>query len=74
MQASAAAVPELAAAAGGEGVLERFLDAWLDKSDALCTPKSRKLTALALCTLLTMGAPQVGVSLSPVLRWKSCES
>jgi len=58
-QASAAAVPELAAAAGAEGVLDRFLDAWLDKSDALCTPKARKVTALALCTLLSMGAPQV---------------
>lgn len=67
-QASAAAVPELAAAAAGaEGVLDRYLDAWLDKSDALCTSKARKLTALALCTLLSMGAPQVHDSTHPSL-------
>ena len=75
-QASAAAVPELAAAAGAEGVLDRFLDAWLDKSDALCTPKARKVTALALCTLLSMGAPQVrelGTPPPPLLS-ETCHS
>ena len=43
----------------GEQLLLGFLDRWLDKFDAIGTPAARKLSALALCNLLTLPVPSV---------------
>lgn len=45
---------ERSAASGGASPLLLFLDAWLDKVDSMSAASKRKLSALALCTLLTV--------------------
>ena len=43
----------------GEQLLLGFLDRWLDKFDAIGTPAARKLSALALCNVLTLPLPSL---------------
>ena len=43
----------------GEQLLLGFLDRWLDKFDAIATPAARKLSALALCNMLTLPVPSI---------------
>lgn len=50
----------------GEQLLLGFLDRWLDKFDAIGTPAARKLSALALCNLLTLPVPSVLQCLDPI--------
>lgn len=49
---------EAVQAAGGR-VLLAFLDKWLDRFDSIGTPAARKLSALALCNVLTLPVPAV---------------
>ncbi|KAL3150483.1 hypothetical protein ABBQ32_000305 [Trebouxia sp. C0010 RCD-2024] len=50
----------------GEQLLLGFLDRWLDKFDAIGTPAARKLSALALCNLLTLPLPSILQRLDPI--------
>lgn len=43
-----------------------FLDRWLDKFDSIGTPAARKLSALALCNVLTLPLPSVLERLDPI--------
>ena len=43
----------------GEAVLLALVDLWLDKFDSIASPHARKLSALALCELLTVPLPQL---------------
>ena len=54
------------ASASGEQLLLGFLDRWLDKFDAIGTPAARKLSALALCNVLTLPMPSVLDRLDPI--------
>lgn len=49
---------QLVRQAGGQ-VLLAFLDKWLDRFDSIGTPAARKLSALALCNVLTLPVPSV---------------
>ncbi|KAL3137934.1 hypothetical protein ABBQ38_005181 [Trebouxia sp. C0009 RCD-2024] len=50
----------------GEQLLLGFLDRWLDKFDAIGTPAARKLSALALCNLVTLPLPSILQRLDPI--------
>lgn len=50
----------------GEHLLLGFLDKWLDKFDAIGTPAARKLSALALCNVLTLPVPSILQRLDPI--------
>ena len=50
----------------GEQLLLAFLDRWLDKFDSIGTPAARKLSALALCNVLTLPLPSVLERLDPI--------
>ena len=59
--------PQLAhLASTGEQLLLGFLDRWLDKFDAIGTPAARKLSALALCNVLTLPVPSLLQRLDPI--------
>lgn len=60
--------PQLAhlASTTGEQLLLGFLDRWLDKFDAIGTPAARKLSALALCNVLTLPVPSLLQRLDPI--------
>jgi hypothetical protein len=53
------ALRQSGAAVSEQSALFIFFDAWLDKVDSLTSLCKRKLCALALCILLTVGQPQV---------------
>jgi len=60
LMTKASAIPGLVPAdKSSVPVLLQFVDVWVESADSLCTTKARKLTALALCTLLVAGVPQV---------------
>lgn len=50
----------------GEQLLLGFLDRWLDKFDAIGTPAARKLSALALCNVITLPVSSVLQRLDPI--------
>ena len=50
----------------GEHLLLAFLDRWLDKFDAIGTPAARKLSALALCNVLTLPVASILDRLDPI--------
>lgn len=57
-------IAQTAAAPAGAGPLgQRLLlvlvDLWMDKFDSIGQPQARKLSALALCVLLTLPVPEV---------------
>lgn len=72
MQFCKATGPQLAhlaagmASTSGEQLLLGFLDRWLDKFDAIGTPAARKLSALALCNVLTLPMPSILDRLDPI--------
>ena len=50
----------------GEQLLMAFLDRWLDKFDSIGTPAARKLSALALCNVLTLPVSAIMERLDPI--------
>jgi hypothetical protein len=50
----------------GEQLLLAFLDRWLDKFDSIGTPAARKLSALALCNVLTLPVTPILDRLDPI--------
>ncbi len=52
--------------ATGEQLLLAFLDRWLDKFDSIGTPAARKLSALALCNVLTLPVTPILDRLDPI--------
>ena len=52
--------------ATGEQLLLAFLDRWLDKFDSIGTPAARKLSALALCKVLTLPVTPILDRLDPI--------
>lgn len=52
--------------ATGEQLLLAFLDRWLDKFDSIGTPAARKLSALALCNVLTLPVTLILDRLDPI--------
>ncbi|DBA79077.1 hypothetical protein WJX77_002150 [Trebouxia sp. C0004] len=52
--------------ATGEQLLLAFLDRWLDKLDSIGTPAARKLSALALCNVLTLPVTPILDRLDPI--------
>jgi hypothetical protein len=49
-------------------VFNSYLDLWIDKVDTMAQPKQRKLTALALCSLLTSGISGVTERFAAVIE------
>lgn len=50
----------------GERALLALLDLWLDRFDSIGVPHARKLSALAMCTLLTVQVPAILDRLEPI--------